>query len=92
MKVKDCQMPPETMPSSRAAQTDIDSARIYNRVRRIDVTCRVLFVALAVFFVLFYPKGDFPGEVSTTMLALGFIAILAVTVRFGMKLENPNRE
>lgn len=86
-------MPTETMPSAaQADQKDTDSARIYNRVRRIDVTCRVLFVAMAVLFVLLYPKGNFPSEVSVVMVALGFVALLATTVRFGMKLENPNRD
>lgn len=92
-KPETSQMPTETMPSAaQADQKDTDSERIYNRVRKIDVTCRVLFIALAVFFVALYPKGNFPGEVSPVMVALGFVALLATTVRFGMKLENPNRE
>lgn len=86
-------MSTETIPSSAlTAQKDADGAKIYNRVRRIDVTCRILFASLAVVFVLLHPKGDFPGEVTAVMLTLGVVAILAATVRFGMRLENPNRE
>lgn len=90
MKVKDLHMTTETQPTPASEGTD--SAKIYSRVRKIDVTCRLLFASLAVVFVLLHPKGDFPGEVSVIMTALGLIALLATTVRFGMKLENPNRE
>ena len=75
-----------------APAVESGSTRIYNRVSRMDIACRVLFCTLAFVFVAIHPKGNFPTEVPVMMVVLGVIAALVASIRFGMRLENPARE